>query len=773
MNGKININAVNQLSKGTDIYSEGEAVLSIALVLKGRILIHNRGSKYLVSSGTFLGVNDLFTGGYQSTYTAQDDIVIYVFGVNHRDELETILSINKDYHGFMVASLNKAVLELDRIYQGIMRHGTHLYQFLMNQFKEYQIAVSSPGHKAKLPDRISAIELPQSDIETLRDRIEYYKECAGLPLEVVKAYYSYGNQITLYQLGDQADIVNQQIVAAKERTDQLTEMVECLVDDSETCLFYLIFTSAAKLQKEGAGQGIIDEMDNIIEEINKMEDFYERMIGKKLVVNRKRMEETYHKLLTGTMTKPSDHPAELRYSQEEAKKVALELKDSYHKLLEFSGIDEDKAKSMKEAMQRFVDLKDRLSSDDSARAIRRQLTENHYILYKKIFLKAYQNKNTPRMVDMFLKYGYADERLLSKDQLLTLYYLKEDDTRESGNIYNIKDWLTLIYEGKKDPSKNEFDMDYTEMLNQLRKQGKITEKELPEWSENREKKLDYEIQNMFRYNNKTVNGQISTFVPILHMDILMNHIEKIVVTPSKVQASLQELLSIDYSIFDREIIYSTKDIVKEFVIKRVDPDIILMPTVGNNGAMWQEITGKKRDSAGRFLLPALCESNLTSIMVRIFGRFRWEMCRCIEGTAWNDIKHKSLTSEYSDYLQFYRKNRELSEEKKEKIKLQIQRGRSSREIFVMDYEQWIHYESKAAIKLNKPVREIMATYCPFAKDIREKIKLQPIFEEAMARYHRDKLKKVRDIEARYRALSKDQIEIPKELLDTLEYHKDL
>ena len=45
----------------------------------------------------------------------------------------------------------------------------------------------------------------------------------------------------------------------------------------------------------------------------------------------------------------------------------------------------------------------------------------------------------------------------------------------------------------------------------------------------------------------------------------------------------------------------------------------------------------------------------------------------IEGTAWNDIKVKSLTSEYSDYLQFYRKNRELSEERKEKLKYQIQR----------------------------------------------------------------------------------------------------
>ena len=134
------------------------------------------------------------------------------------------------------------------------------------------------------------------------------------------------------------------------------------------------------------------------------------------------------------------------------------------------------------------------------------------------------------------------------------------------------------------------------------------------------------------------------------------------------------------------------------------------------------------------------------------------MCRTIEGIAWNDIKNKSLTSEYSDYLQFYRKNRELSEEMKGKIKLQIQKGRNnSREIFVIDYKTWIDYESKGAIKLNKIVREIMATYVPFSKTIREQLAGQPIFDDAYARYNRDLIKRIKEIEARHRWLNKDKI----------------
>ncbi len=376
---------------------------------------------------------------------------------------------------------------------------------------------------------------------------------------------------------------------------------------------------------------------------------------------------------------------------------------------------------------------------------------------------------------MFLQYGYADERLLTKEQILSLYFLKEDKKDEDVQIYNIKEWLTLIYEGKKEPSKNEFDQDYNQMLLSLKKRGKLTDAQIKEWSKDRKKKLDYEIQNMFRYNNRTASGQITTFVPVLHKDVLINSPNKSYLTSKKILEDMKKVMDVDYSIFDREVLYVNEkmNIEREYIIKRIYPDIILMPTVGSNSVMWQEIDGKKRDTSGRFMLPIFCEANLFLNLVRVCGRFRWELCRTIEGMAWNDIKHKSLTSEYSDYLQFYRKNRDLSEERKEKVKLQIQKGRNnSREIFVIDYEAWIMYESKGAIKLNKIVREILATYCPFSKDIRERLILQPMFEEAYARYNRTRLKKIRETEGRHRLLKRESIILTKELVDTLNYYKE-
>ncbi|HKM00201.1 MAG TPA: hypothetical protein VJZ06_09855 [Mobilitalea sp.] len=772
---KINVNAVNQFSKNTEIYLEGEAVHSIALILKGQILVHNNGAKFMVNSGVFIGVNDLYEGTYQSTYTVHNDAIVYVFSANRVEELETVLSINKDYHGFMVASLNRIINELEQIYQGLTKGSLDLYRFLTEQYKNYVETSKNLGYNSIVSKRMEELTILESDLELVRDRINYYKECAGLPIDVVKAFYSYGNTITLYQIEDQVDIINRQIEELKNLAESFAKMTECLIDESETCLFNMMVTLAIEMENSnGSNKLVMDVMDIIIEKINQIETFYERMLGYKLDVNRMRMEEAYHLVLSGTKGREINTQTILKHSQAKSERILKEMTDSFHKLVEYSEIDAETAKAMEEAMYNFVNLRDRQSPEDNARAIRRKLTENHYILYKNIFVKAYRDKSLPRMVDMFLKYGYADERLLSKDDLISLYLLESEvNTSDTMHIYNIKEWLTLIYEEKRQPSKNEFDLEYPEMLATLKKQGH-NEKELLEWSTSADKKLEYEIQNMFRYNNKTTNGQISTFVPVLHMDMFVNQFDKSYVSPIKVIYTMMEILRVDYSIYDREVLFQDKNkkIVKEYIIKKVYPDIILMPTVGTQGIMWQEITGKRRDSSGRFLLPAFCETSLHAIMVRVFGRFRWEMCRTIEGTAWNDIKHKSLTSEYSDYLQFYRKNRELSEEKKEKLKLQIQRGRNSREIFVIDYEQWINYESGGAIKLNKPVRELLATYCPFSKEIREQLQMQPLFEEAMARYQRDKLKKIREIEGRHRLLMKEQIELTKELIDTLNYYKE-
>ena len=135
------------------------------------------------------------------------------------------------------------------------------------------------------------------------------------------------------------------------------------------------------------------------------------------------------------------------------------------------------------------------------------------------------------------------------------------------------------------------------------------------------------------------------------------------------------------------------------------------------------------------LLSVFSLEDLQTQITHLVGEFRWEMCRRIQGARWNDLSERSLTSEYFDYVQFYRKNHELSTDAKEKIKTSLQKARNSyKELFVQDYMTWILYESNGSPRLNKVARNIIFTYCPFSHAYREALRSNPLYTDMFDRY---------------------------------------
>ena len=160
-----------------------------------------------------------------------------------------------------------------------------------------------------------------------------------------------------------------------------------------------------------------------------------------------------------------------------------------------------------------------------------------------------------------------------------------------------------------------------------------------------------------------------------------------------------------------------------------------MPNIGIRGVMWQEIEGRKRTTPSRMMVSIFQMEDLNNLIVRMTGEYRWEMCKRIQGARWNDVSDASLTSEYFDYIQFYKKNRDLSADAKDKVKLSMQKAKNSfKEMFIRDYCSWIIYEGAGSPRLNKVARTILFTYCPFAKEIRNKLKANPLYKDMMDRY---------------------------------------
>ena len=452
------------------------------------------------------------------------------------------------------------------------------------------------------------------------------------------------------------------------------------------------------------------------------------------------------------------------------------LTDCLKQLFDYSEFPSDKAEVFAQSIDRFSKLEDRESTDEDIRKLRQILTMHYYDLYMRTALKYFEGQPAPPAVEMFLDFGLVSEKLLTNEQLVELAAVKNEVSNDPCPVFSMSTWLNKIYNGEREPSRNGMGQDYTDMLREMRKQGSIDERTEKHMLADKKKKLEHEIKEVMMAGNRVVNGQLSTFVPFIHSGMFVGKMQKAYNTGAAVNGIVKKLLTIDFSIFHRETLYSDPagGIDKEYLMKQVFPEFIVFPMVGQNVIMWQEISGKKRDSVGRFFIPAFSYVNMEDAMIKAFGRFKWDLCKTIQGPNWNNIQIKSLTSEYSDYIQFYKKNRDLSDERREKIKLQIQRGRNNlREVFTLDYEIWIKNESNGAMKLNKVARDMLATYCPFAAPIRQKLISQPMYEEAFARDTRERGKRKKDLQLRIKGLETKGINVPEEIRETLRFFAEM
>ena len=165
------------------------------------------------------------------------------------------------------------------------------------------------------------------------------------------------------------------------------------------------------------------------------------------------------------------------------------------------------------------------------------------------------------------------------------------------------------------------------------------------------------------------------------------------------------------------------------------------------------------------LLPVVFTEEPDNCILRLAAEFRWEMCKTIQGGHWNDVSDPSLTALYCDYLQFYKKNRQLSEDNKEKVKTTLKKySNDYKSVFIGDYTTYVNFEAKESPRLNKVAREIMFTFCPFPKALREKLADNPQYRELIKKYDTQLGGKLRPLSGLINKLRKDNIEVPEEIL---------
>ena len=253
---------------------------------------------------------------------------------------------------------------------------------------------------------------------------------------------------------------------------------------------------------------------------------------------------------------------------------------------------------------------------------------------------------------------------------------------------------------------------------------KLTKTEGDDAFHDADKRLHFEVENLLSYADRILSGNISTFVPVMCSEGIYTKLESAVVTSAIINKIVNRVEKIDYSIFYRErmVAYEEVGLNRFTVTGRYTPEFIIFPVYGRKGLMWQDIEGRKKETHGRILLPSFMEQNLEAELLKMLAYFRWEKCRTEMGAQWNNYRYPSLTAEYTDYLQFFKKNNDLSPEKREKVKAQLtQCGNRHKDVFAKDYADWVLREATGAMKLNRVAREILFTYCPLAPQHRMRI----------------------------------------------------
>lgn len=730
-----------QLKKGEYIVHKEDQVKAIYIVIRGGVNMQTDSCSIPLGAGSVIGLVSGDKTSYACDYVTTEDSLIASYKY---ETPEDFVGIFEEQPKYGYAFLHAAIMQCKTVYEHYVTQNAQaqaMSDFVTGQYSEYEIECSKEGFE---PKEVLAAELQQVNLpEWIREwEIGYFKELMEQEEKVLRYFYNEHQALCIGEILNVAQMTERMILNMDALREYLVRAKETMLCEEED-LVELWYDYAMNLARRGKDTAAVQ-----IKVLEVKEFLDETGLFTK--------EETEARIRHFTSTDFKNyvllHSADSEEDVPQAETAQYMTKEEVQKtdfttyIMEYAGFEQGEINRCKELLKAYAQVA--IAQDNTTSAcqrVRKELTQMFYDIYEKAFLRAVKAKSISVVLELFFEFGVLDLQLAGTEHLDELMAAAESLKRQQEEqkkritlgesfvkVFSVFRWLCMVYRGEREPSKNEFDMDYAGDLLEQRKNNLITRAQENELKHDQLKKLQFEIRNMFTTNNRITYGRITSFCPVLHEKDLVRSVESMLLTLDRINEAVDEVRRLDYSCFYREIYFMAPEhgIERTEIMKEVLPEVILMPNVGSRAMMWQETSGVKRDTPARFIFPIMTIGNLSQMMLETVGRYRWEICRKILGVRWNDIREKSLTSEYYDYVQFYRKNRDLSQQAKEKIKSDLLHAKNNyREVFVMDYVDWMKYEAQGSFRLNKVSRRILSDYIPFRMEVRKKLSDNPMFKE--------------------------------------------
>lgn len=753
--------AIN-IAKNQFLFEAGQPITALYLVLNGSFSISFPGGSYTLESGEVAGICEVIGDSHVTTCKALEDSSVLSYPVSDVSSLEAFFRDSLEHSVVFTRSAFRQINRLLRLHELAHFHCNDLYT---NCTKDYAFYLACSIRCQAKSEKLAAIATlnPMLSDALFEDWVpSYYAGFENLLSGKGSSHFAKEPAVPAGLVAETCYDCLKLLGALEALGEYENQVISLYANTEKNDLFQLFTTLYQSLTPDSPEAA---SLRTYIARIRKLAEASPS-------VDQAFFKERIAAFAQNLSLAPTKEEKEEPVAEKELFNVE-QLTNSLQTILTYSGADAAFCDHFTKALTLYKKMADKNAIDDNSRKIRLEITSKFYELYSLAFFRSVKDMSIPLPVRMFLYFGYVDEQLAGLENAIHLGQIAMQLSKEKPtNIYTMYDWLMAIYDMKKEPSRNEFDQDYTDYLHALKISSKINTTQEIALSKNPEEKVKYELKNMFPTVNKITSGRISSFCPVFSAHNVLKNPDTSFVSVASLQQILDQILHLDYSAFYREYTYTNTaaGIPKEFLHTEILPDIILTPCIGVRGSMWQEIEGRKRTTPSRMILPIFYLEDLHSAVVRLVGEYRWEMCKRVQGPRWNDVSERSLTSEYFDYVQFYKKNHDLSADAKERIRTALLKAHNSfKEMFVRDYVTYILFEGTGSPRLNKTARTILFTYCPFSRDVRNTLSGNPIYKDMMERYEMKKLQHLRKMELLEKRVLNTGVSLPHELVEERNY----
>ncbi len=697
-----------KLEKGQILHKAGQDVVSsLEILIKGSIKISNGFSGITVGVGAFIGIVETPGEPYTYTIEAVEESTVYSYPFESEDDIPKVVKSNPKIAPILASQAVENAASVCAVFEKDYDDALSQYEKIAADYSDYPGLCIKVGETPRNFPEIDELSPPEKPDKVPEWAIDYVQSLKENDALLKKGFY----------------IASVDVAVGTVMT-----------------MFMLYKTISGEVQK--------------------LND-YRKTLAKKTSV------------FAATMKAINAKLEDMERGASGNGEGAVTIVNALSTIIAYSGVSAETAAAFEEQITTFKSNENRYDSTDELRTLRRRIGVTFYEIYKAAFLKSQNAPSIPMELQMFFMFGFVDEELAGDKNTQILYNAAKAYVPDpSGCVLTLYEWLTKVYNMEVDPSRNEFDQDWPTYLKEQKTNGSLSQKEADAMASDPKSRLEFEINNLFSLGNRMTFGRVSTFVPVFDQQNVLRPLNMAYITSARIHEYYAKIRSIDYGVFCRQAVYSNPKlgIQQFFYADDITPYMILMPNVGSRASLWQEIDGKNRRTKARMVISIFNTEKTEECMIKLFGEFRWEMCKTEQGVHWNDVTDPSLTSLYCDYLQFYKKNSALSPENREKVKIDLKKySNNYKNVFISDYLQYIKYESNGSPRLNKVAREILFTSCPLTAEYRAKLSESPQYNDLLNQYNMKASSAVKPIQNIIGKLNKAGAPVPPELTGQIEY----